>query len=121
MTTAVEIAAVGFVEGTDTVVVYSLYATTTEDEEDAYTVCLMVPVADFVVGISGPKVAVAQVALTLVAVLFVAKVTVWPPKVPVIVCAKATSCSMMEIAFAVPIVKLDGTVRDALGADRVAV
>ena len=33
----------------------------------------------------------------------------------------ADACSVIVIAFAVPIVKLEGTVREAEGADKVAV
>lgn len=43
------------------------------------------PVPDFAVGISGPKVAVAHVVETLVAVVLVAKVAVVPLNVPVMV------------------------------------
>ena len=118
VTTAVVMDAVGAVEGTETVVVYSLYATTVFP---LYAVCFTVPVALFVVGISAPNVAVAHVAFTLVAVVLVAKVAVVPPKVPVIVCVKDASCSVIVIAFAVPIVKLEGTVKEAEGADKVAV
>ena len=118
VTTAVEMVAVGLVEGTETVVVYSLYATTVFPE---YAVCFTVPVPDLAVGIRGPKVAVAQVVATLVAVVLVAKVAVVPSKVPVMVCVKVASCSVIVISFAVPIVKLEGTVKDADGADNVAV
>ena len=118
VTTAVLIVAVGAVEGTETVVVYSLYATTVFPE---YAVCFTVPVEDFVVGISEPKVAVAQVVATLVAVVLVAKVAVVPSNVPVMVCVNVASCSVMEMVEAVPIVKLEGTVKDADGADIVAV
>ena len=76
---------------------------------------------DFVVGIREPKVAVAQVVATLVAVVLVANVAVVPSKVPVIVWVNDASCSVMEMVEAVPIVKLEGTVKDADGADRVAV
>ena len=110
--------AVGAVEGTETVVVYSLYATTVLP---LYAVCFTVPVALFVVGMSGPKVAVAHVVETLVAVVFVAKVAVVPPKVPVMVWVKAASCSVIVMFLAVPIVNEEGTVREADGADSVAV
>ena len=118
VTTSVVMDAVGAVEGTETVVVYSLYATTVFP---LYAVCFTVPVADLVVGMSGPKVAVAHVVETLVAVVFVAKVAVVPPKVPVIVCVNAASCSVIVMFLAVPIVNEEGTVREADGADSVAV
>ena len=76
VTTAVEIVAVGAVEGTETVVVYSLYATTTLELDDSYAVCLMVTVSDFAVGINAPHVAVVKFAFTLVAVDLVANVCV---------------------------------------------
>ena len=118
VTTSVVMDAVGAVEGTETVVVYSLYATTVFP---LYAVCFTVPVADLVVGMSGPKVAVAHVVETLVAVVFVAKVAVVPPKVPVIVCVNAASCSVIVMFLAVPIVNEEGTVKEADGADSVAV
>jgi len=47
-----------------------------------------VAVPDFVVGMRGPNVAVANVADTLAAVVFVENVVEVPANVPVIVCAK---------------------------------
>ena len=110
--------AVGAVDGTETVVVYSLYATTVFP---LYAVCFTVPVADLLVGISGPKVEVVHVAFTLVAVVLLEKVSVVPPNVPVIVCVNDASCSVIVIAFAVPIVNEEGTVKEDEGADNVAV
>lgn len=82
VTTEGVIVAVGAVLGTETVVVYSLYATTVFP---LYAVCFTVPVPDFAVGMRGAKVLVAHVVETLVAVVLVAKVAVVPLNVPVIV------------------------------------
>ena len=82
VTTLGVIVAVGAVVGTLTVVVYSLYATTVLP---LYAVCFTVPVPLLAVGIRGPKVLVANVVETLVAVVLVAKVAVVPLNVPVMV------------------------------------
>ena len=75
----------------------------------------------FVVGIREAKSAVDHVTFTLVAVDLVTNVFVTPPNVPVSVCANAASCSVRETAFAVPMVNDEGTVAEAVGAERVAV